>query len=67
MRLFICDGVAFAMAVAADGVGAAAGLDDHVREHHSRLDLHRRDMRHVDRLLLPPDPARACTARRLSA
>src|SRR5438270_55507 len=50
--------ITVSVAVAHDGIGAAAGLDEHVREEDAGVDLHRRNVRHVDRFLLLADPSR---------
>src|SRR5437867_3854010 len=39
------DGVALAVAVTDNRVGPAAGFNQHVRQHHPGVDLHRRDVR----------------------
>src|SRR5262245_579164 len=46
------NGVAFRMPVTADRAGAAARLDQHVGQQRAGINLHRRDVRDVDRLLL---------------
>src|SRR5689334_18576097 len=48
-------GVALAVPVAEDRIRSAARLDEHVRQDEPRVDLHRRDVRHVDRFLLSAD------------
>src|SRR3954471_19376392 len=50
-------GVALSMSVTADGAGAAARLDQHVGEQYASVDLHRRNVRHVNRFFLLADPA----------
>ena len=51
-------GVPLAVAVAAHGAGAAGGLDEDVREQQVGVDADRRDVRHVDRVLLTADQLR---------
>ena len=58
MSCFICHGVGLVMAAAVDGVVAAGGLDADVREQQVGVDLHRRDVRDVDRLLELAEPLR---------
>lgn len=52
------DGVTLPMAVTHDRALPAAGLDEHVGEQHAGIDLHRRDVRHMDRRFPTPDPVR---------
>src|SRR4051812_15185568 len=49
--------ITLAMAVAENRVGAAAGLDQHVRQHGAGVDVDRRHVRHMYRLFLLSYPA----------
>src|SRR5207248_9547150 len=57
-QFFHPDGVALAVPVAPYRTRAPARLDHHVREEQVRVDQHRRDVRHVDRLVAPAEPLR---------
>ena|SRR5687768_213355 len=50
------DRVCLAMPMAFDRAGAAGGLNIDVRKHEVRVDAHRRDVRHVHRMLKAAEP-----------
>jgi hypothetical protein len=59
--------VAFAVAVARNGVGAAGGLDANVGPDHAGGDVHGRDLRHGDALFIAAKQARLHAADTLRA
>ena len=58
IRRFISTASRFRCPWQRTGSDAAARLDHDVREEQVRVDVHRRDVRHVDRVLAPADPLR---------
>ena len=64
MRPLHLHGVALVVSVTDDRAGAAARFNQDVRQEHAGVDLHRRDVRHVNGLLLPARSTAGCAERR---